>query len=141
MRLGTVSVPVPPRPRAENPVDVRFTYDVNGLLQVEATAVSTGTRREVILEKNPGVLGADEIRSRLAALASIKVHPRDQQENIAVVARAERLYEELLWARDTLQDALSAFRRVLEAQDPREIATHRGQFAELLERIESEDGA
>lgn len=141
VRLGKVSVPVPPRPRAENPVDVRFTYDVNGLLQVEATAVSTGTRREVILEKNPGVLDAEEIRKRLVALAAIKVHPRDQQENIAIVARAERLYEELLWARDTLQDALSTFRRVLDGQDVREIANHRGQFTELLERIEREGGA
>ncbi|MGO4781765.1 molecular chaperone HscC, partial [Lysobacter sp. 2RAB21] len=76
---------------------MRFTYDINGLLQVEAVALSTGLKREVVLEKNPGVMTQEQIRERLAALSAIKVHPREQQENIVLVARAERLYEELLW--------------------------------------------
>lgn len=138
VRLGSISVPVPPKPRLDNPVDVRFTYDINGLLQVEATAISTGTTREVVLEKNPGVLDPDEIRSRLAALSAIKIHPREQQENTTLVARAERLYEELLWARDQLQDALVRFRSVLDGQDLRVIAEHRASFQAFLDAIEHE---
>lgn len=138
VRLGSVTVPVPPKRRLDNPVDVRFTYDINGLLQVEATAISTGTTREVVLEKNPGVLDPDEIRTRLAALSEIKIHPREQQENITLVARAERLYEELLWARDQLQDALVQFRLVLEGQDLRVIAEHRVSFQAFLDAIEHE---
>jgi len=138
VRLGSITVPVPPKRRLDNPVDVRFTYDINGLLQVEATAISTGTTREVVLEKNPGVLDPDEIRTRLAALSEIKIHPREQQENITLVARAERLYEELLWARDQLQDALVQFRLVLEGQDLRVIAEHRVSFQAFLDAIEHE---
>ena len=141
VRLGSISVPVPPRRRDENPVDVRFTYDINGLLQVEATAVSTGLTREVVLERNPGVLEPDEIRRRLAALAALKIHPRDQQENITVVARAERLYEELLWARPTLQDALARFRHAMDGQDLRLIAEHREQFGRFLDDVEHEGQA
>ncbi len=37
IQLGTLKVPLPDLPRAQCAVDVRFTYDVNGLLQVEAT--------------------------------------------------------------------------------------------------------
>ena len=78
----------------------------------------------------------DEIRQRLAALSELKVHPRDQQENLLVIARAERLYEELLWARRDLQDALVRFRTVLDGQDPLQIREHRGDFTRMLDSIE-----
>ncbi len=138
VRLGKISVAVPAKASHENPVDIRFTYDVNGLLQVEATVVATGETHEVILEQNPGVLSPGEIRERLAALAALKIHPRDQQENLSLIARAERLYEELLWARGDLQDALVRFRGALDSQDPDLIREHRTHFAAMLQHIESQ---
>ncbi|MGN6225163.1 Hsp70 family protein [Pseudoxanthomonas sp.] len=138
VRLGKISVAVPAKASHENPVDIRFTYDVNGLLQVEATVVATGETREVILEQNPGILSPGEIRERLAALATLKIHPRDQQENLSLIARAERLYEELLWARGDLQDALVRFRGALDSQDPDLIREHRTHFAAMLQHIESQ---
>ncbi|ALN86461.1 hsc62, Hsp70 family chaperone, binds to RpoD and inhibits transcription [Lysobacter capsici] len=138
VRLGAISIDLPSRRRDENAIDVRFTYDINGLLQVEATLASTGLRHEVLVEKNPGVLSQEEIRERLAALAALKVHPRDQQENIALIARAERLYEELLWAREQLQAALVQFRGVLDLQDSAVISEHRGEFVRFLDAVESQ---
>ncbi|QWF15133.1 molecular chaperone HscC [Lysobacter capsici] len=138
VRLGAISIDLPSRRRDENAIDVRFTYDINGLLQVEATLASTGLRHEVLVEKNPGVLSQEEIRERLAALAALKVHPRDQQENIALIARAERLYEELLWAREQLQAALVQFRGVLDLQDNTVISEHRGEFVRFLDAVESQ---
>jgi molecular chaperone HscC len=138
VRLGAISIDLPSRRRDENAIDVRFTYDINGLLQVEATLASTGLRHEVLVEKNPGVLSQEEIRERLAALAALKVHPRDQQENIALIARAERLYEELLWAREQLQAALVQFRGVLDLQDNAVISEHRGEFVRFLDAVESQ---
>ncbi|MFQ6311971.1 molecular chaperone HscC [Lysobacter capsici] len=138
VRLGAISIDLPSRRRDENAIDVRFTYDINGLLQVEATLASTGLRHEVLVEKNPGVLNQEEIRERLAALAALKVHPRDQQENIALIARAERLYEELLWAREQLQAALVQFRGVLDLQDNAVISEHRGEFVRFLDAVESQ---
>ncbi|WP_046656953.1 molecular chaperone HscC [Lysobacter capsici] len=138
VRLGAISIDLPSRRRDENAIDVRFTYDINGLLQVEATLASTGLRHEVLVEKNPGVLSQEEIRERLATLAALKVHPRDQQENIALIARAERLYEELLWAREQLQAALVQFRGVLDLQDNAVISEHRGEFVRFLDAVESQ---
>jgi molecular chaperone HscC len=138
VRLGMISIDLPPKRRDENPIDVRFTYDINGLLQVEAVALSSGLKREVVLEKNPGVMTQEQIRERLAALSAIKVHPREQQENIVLVARAERLYEELLWAREDLQGALVRFRGALDLQDRDLIAEHRGEFARFLDAIEAQ---
>ena len=138
VRLGKISVKVPNKRSIENPVDIRFTYDINGLLQVEATVVATGETHEVVLEQNPGILSPTEIRERLAALSALKIHPRDQQENLSLIARAERLYEELLWARGDLQDALVRFRGALDSQDPDVIREHRTHFAAMLQHIESQ---
>jgi len=138
IKLGELDIPLPPQRSAEeNAMNVRFTYDVNGVLQVEAELIATRQRHELVLEQNPGVLSPEEIRARLQALESIKVHPRDKQENIAMLARAERLYEEYVQARDQLQHWIARFRSILESQDDQMIREHRRHFAEALDSLEA----
>jgi molecular chaperone HscC len=137
IKLGSLSIVLPARRTAiENAVEVRFTYDVNGVLQVEATVQATGARHELVLEQNPGVLDPAEIRARLAALDAIKIHPRDKQENLAVLARAERLYEEYVSARQQLQQWIMQFRSVLDSQDELQIREHRRLFGEAMDLLE-----
>ncbi|GAA0686090.1 molecular chaperone HscC [Dyella marensis] len=138
IKLGELDIPLPPqRSTQENAVNVRFTYDVNGVLQVEAEVIATRERHELVLEQNPGVLSPEEIRARLLALEGIKVHPRDKQENIAMLARAERLYEEYVQARDQLQHWIARFRSILESQDEQMIREHRRHFGEALDTLEA----
>jgi molecular chaperone HscC len=94
IEIGQLSVPVPAGPAGKESFDVRFTYDVSGLLEVEVVVESTRQTVELIIEGNPGILSQEEIAARLAALKILKIHPREQAENQAVLARAERLYEE-----------------------------------------------
>jgi molecular chaperone HscC len=137
VKLGELNVPLGTRkPRDENSVNVRFTYDINGVLQVEATVAATGKTYEVVLQQNPGILDGQEIRARLARLAELKIHPRDKQENIAVLARAERLYEERLDDRPLLQQWIASFRAILDSQDVARIGKHRLEFDEGLRRLE-----
>ncbi|HET8554431.1 MAG TPA: molecular chaperone HscC [Rhodanobacteraceae bacterium] len=139
IKLGEIDIPLNPKlPRDENAVTVRFTYDIDGLLQVEAQAQATGQHHELILEQNPGILTPAQIRERLARLADIKVHPRDKQENIALLARAERLYEERLDQRDTLQEWIARFRGALDQQDENMIRTHRSELSKALSSLEND---
>jgi molecular chaperone HscC len=139
IKLGEITVDLDKRRQnEENGVTVRFTYDINGLLQVEVTEHSTKRRHELLLEQNPGLMTPEEIRARLAALAELKVHPREQQENIAVLARAERLYEEFLHERERLQEWIMHFRAILDTQDNTLIARQRGQFADALDALEAQ---
>lgn len=138
IKLGQLEIPLQPKATAaENGVRVRFTYDINGVLQVEAELVATGQRHELLLEQNPGLLNPADIRTRLAALESIKIHPRHKQENIAVLARAERLYEEYVAARAQLQQWIAYFRSILESQDEQVIREHRRQLGEALDTLEA----
>jgi molecular chaperone HscC len=138
IRLGELEIDIDPtRSAEENAVALRFTYDVNGVLQVEAKVRSTGKHYELVLEQNPGVLSPEQIRARLAALAAIKIHPREKQENLALLARIERIYEEHVAVRDQVQAWMAQFHAVLETQDEMVIREHRLELGRALDALES----
>jgi len=138
--LGEVTVPLKSGHDHADGVDVRFTYDVNGLLEVEVTLVATAETRRLVVEGNEGSLGPDEIARRLEALAALKVHPRDTLENRTLLARAERLYEQLLGqGRDHLGQMILRFEQALATQDSRRVARDAALFREALQGIEADD--
>ncbi|PTT87020.1 molecular chaperone HscC [Pelomonas sp. HMWF004] len=137
IHLGSLKVPLPSASIQECAVDVRFTYDVNGLLQVDATVLKTQETASLLIEGNPGLLTEGQIAELLRAMAELKIHPRDQLENRTVVARAERLYEQLRgMEREHLGLQITAFERTLAGQDPRSIVPARRALSELLDALE-----
>jgi Molecular chaperone len=137
--LGELVVPMQPGKGHADGVDVRFTYDVNGLLEVEVTVVATGEARRLVIESGEAHMPPDEIARRLATLSELKIHPRDTLENRTLLARAERLYEQLLGgARDQVGQFILHFEQVLASQDERLIARDAAQFRDALKRIEDD---
>jgi molecular chaperone HscC len=137
--LGAITLKVPPRPAGEEAIDIRFTYDINGLLEVEATVLSTERTERLVIEQNPGVLSPEEIGTRLEALEGLKIHPRDQSRNRTALARAERLYQERLGEiRHFLGEQIARFETILAGQDPREIDEAQASLNELLNEIEGQ---
>lgn len=135
--LGSLRVYLPNLPRIECGVDVRFTYDVNGLLQVEATIQKTQETESLIIEGNPGLLTEAEIADRLATLSKLKIHPRDQMENRTLMARAERLYQQLRGnEREWFGAQIRSFEASLASQDSRRVEVDRQKFGELVEHVE-----
>lgn len=138
--LGALEVPVPPGAADERGVDVRFTYDINGVLQVEARVKKTGIVRELLLMQDDGGLTEDEARQRLAELAELKTHPRDEQPNIAALARAERLYTESLGEERRQVHALIVdFQAVLATQDKTLVARQRAALLQALDTLEARE--
>jgi molecular chaperone HscC len=135
--LGTLDVPLPRLPKAEQRITVRFTYDINGLLEVEVTVTATGAKESLIIQQGPGSMSPEEIRRSLAALAKLKIHPRDQTENAALTARLKRLFEQNLQDRRTwVGQQLAAFETALDRQDPREITHIRAEISRNLDAFE-----
>jgi len=138
--LGELSVQVPPAPRGEESVDVRYSYDMNGLLEVDVTVHSTGKNYNQLIEHTPGALSEADKQKALAKLSELKFHPRDGEDNRALLARGERLYESSLGdRRDYIADVMKQFERVLERQNPAEIAKMQKQVKDVLAQMESED--
>ncbi|MBP7949488.1 MAG: Hsp70 family protein [Verrucomicrobiales bacterium] len=99
-------------------VDVRFTYDMNGLLEVEVTILSSGRKVAKVFQQRPGTMTEDEIAEAIARLAPIKTHPRDNLQNRSRLERANRLYAELIGdLRHSLSELIDRFEAALTAQD------------------------
>ncbi|MCQ0166584.1 molecular chaperone HscC [Pseudomonas sp. S12(2018)] len=134
--LGVLEIPVPRRKAGEVALDVRFTYDINGILEAQVSIPLTGEQHALVIENNPGVLSPEEVRERLAALAELKTHPRDQQPNTLLLARLERLYQESLGEVRELIGAWAAqFQRVLEIQDERQIREVRHELEQRVNEL------
>jgi molecular chaperone HscC len=139
IKLGELNVPLSPGTLDDNAVDVRFTYDVNGLLQVEATLVRTGQVSSLLIEGNPGVLSEQEIAQRFEALSELKIHPRDRIENRTLLARGERLYQILRGeVREHVGVEIMRFERALETQDARAVDPAANRLREVLDYVEQQ---
>ncbi|WP_340010643.1 molecular chaperone HscC [Paenibacillus sp. FSL H7-0690] len=135
--LGEMEFQIPQAPRGEESIDVRYTYDVNGILEVEVTTVSTGQKHQMIIEQNAGAMTKKQIEARLLELRSIKIHPRERTENRLLLARGERLYEEVLGnQRKFIAQCLKVFEDALYTQNEKVIEKAAQAFNEQLAEIE-----
>lgn len=140
IELGKVAIPLPPGCRADETVVIcRFTYDINGLLEVDVVVPKTGERRQLVIMDKEAPMDEAALRKRRELLAALKVHPRDQEINRAMQARGERCYEDSLGERrEYVGQHLSQFMAAIESQDLRGIEAAREQFAKVLDAIEGE---
>ena len=135
--LGNLEITVQPKPAGEESIDIRFTYDVNGILEVEVTTESTGDLASIIIEKNPGAMTEEEIRESLEALKGLKVHPRDRDEYRFLLEKGERLYMEQKGdVRRVIAEALASFEEVLNRQNKDEIEAAATRLREFFEELE-----
>ena len=138
--LGELNVRVPKGQRGEQAVDIRYSYDMNGLLEVDVTVESTGQVHSHLIEHAPGALSDEQKQAAREKLAALKFHPRDGEDNRALIARAERLYESSLGdRREYIADVMKRFEKVLDDQNPADIARIQKQVKEALDSLESED--
>ena len=138
IRLGEIDVPVPPGKPGEIDVEVRFTYDINGLLEIDVHVPKTGERRELVIVDEDAASAVD-FEKRRAALAALKQHPRDDDANRHALARAARCYENFLGdKRDQVSHITRQFEAVLDRQDPREVEHARADLLKALDGLEGE---
>lgn len=139
VKLGELTVPVPPRPAGEVQVDVRFTYDTSGLLDVDVAVPATGLTRNMVIVDEDDRRSQKDIAESRKRLEKLKVHPREEADNVAMLARAERAYEGFTGhVRDVIGHALTQFQGALEKQDPRLIADARDALGQLLDEIDAQ---
>ncbi len=90
--LGELEVKVPPRPRGEVSVNVRFTYDLNGVLEVDVHVPDTGEKRQLVIVNRELGLTQGEVRKSLQKLEKLKINAFEEEENQYVLAWAKRVF-------------------------------------------------
>ena len=137
-KIGEYTLNVPPGPAGTETIEVRFSYDLNGLLEIESTIVSTGDKHVLVLDRSGRGMSKAEIARAQSALAALKFHPRDALPNVAALERAEALFTTLTRdERAFLGELIGAFKACLETQDTEIIRQHREQLLAAVQRFQT----
>jgi molecular chaperone HscC len=138
VKLGTLLAPVPLRRAGAVELQCRFSYDASGLLEVDVTVPETGITKQLVIVDEEAEDEAKLARRR-ADLARIKLHPREESGNAALLERVKRCYESQLGdTRLYVAQLLSQLETGLDSQDPRIVAKVRGEVAQAIDAIEGE---
>jgi molecular chaperone HscC len=117
-------------------LDVRFSYDINGLLEVDVTLLDSGERHSHCIDRSPTGLDEQSRQNSHERLRALKIHPRDALLNRTLLARLERAWAQSLGEeREQIAGWLDAFIAVLGCQQSVEIASHRSQLNKALDKL------
>lgn len=131
--LGSLTMDIPAAEAGREGVNVHFTYDINGILQVEAWHEKTNQHKERVIVGEYNALSPTEIVEKLSELEKLKSSPFDEEENKLLLARGERLYAELLGdKRKKIIYLLADFRRILQSNNRGRLARARVKLAAYL---------
>lgn len=102
LKLGAIEMDIAPVRKGRTRLKVCFTYDINGILEVEVTDCTNPgverAKRKVLTSENLR-LSDEEIERRLKELRTYKLMPHGGIRAKMVMARGERLYAQTLGAR------------------------------------------
>ena len=135
--LDKFTVKVPKNRKGEEAAKIRYTYDINGILLVDVTVVSTGeTTSRVISDR----LSEEELQKQIAKLEKLRIHPRDVRENREMLEKLIRVTEESTGPKqEWFMDLLKYFENTLESQNVYRIEKLKARIAEILAAEETEE--
>ncbi|KLU02944.1 Chaperone protein DnaK [Rhodopirellula islandica] len=133
--LGQLEVKgLPPGP-AGSPIYVRFTYDLSGVLEVEAYAPG-GERFRTVLTNHVHQLSPAQIEEAKRRIDALKFYPRDDLENQKLARFAERMLGELHPSqRQQLDDALDIYEDAMARADREHFAAAKDTLLIVLSSL------
>ena len=140
LRLGVLEVPVPHNLSSTEEISVRFTYDINGLLEIETTT-SDGIKKSMMLNQNNADLSEEEIALAQKKMQSLKILPWEESVNKLLLERGKRLFSENLGeVREKIALAIEDFKKALDSQNPDRIKTVRNAVKTFFDKIDDIGG-
>lgn len=139
LKLTTITLQIPRALAGEHGVYVRFSYDINGIFEIDVKGANKDSHieyHESIINEHNG-MSEEEIEEKKKLLNDIKISPREQNENKLVLETAYRLYEESnSEQRLQIEAAIHRFEKVLAVCSELEIKKELVRFAYFLAQIE-----
>lgn len=122
LKLGELMVTgIPPGPPGQQ-VFIRFSYDVSGLIEVEAYAAAGGNKFRTVLTSTLGDLTQSEIEAAVQRLQGLKYYPREDMQNQRLLRMGERLMGEVSpFQRDELEAAIDTLEASMNAGDREQV--------------------
>ena len=136
--LGNFLIDVPRNIAGKEAINVRFTYDINGILEVEATVVSTGLKKSKLIVN--GDLSEEEKNEKIKMLEEIKIQSENKNKDKLLLERANRIYAEIVNTeiRNHISDYLENYKMVVATGDRIRIQKVKESFSQFLDKIDPE---
>ena len=136
--LGNFWIDVPRNIAGKEAINVRFTYDINGILEVEATVVSTGLKKSKLIVN--GDLSEEEKNEKIKMLEEIKIQSENKNKDKLLLERANRIYAEIVNTeiRNHISDYLENYQMVVVTGDRIRIQKAKESFSQFLDKIDPE---
>lgn len=117
-------------------LDVRFSYDINGLLEVDVTFIESGLKHSHSIDRSPTGLDGEARQASQERLARLKIHPRDTLPNRTLLARLKRAWMQSLGdERELIGSWLDTFNATLAGQQASEISRERQALSQALDEL------
>ena len=136
--LGNFLIDVPRNIAGKEAINVRFTYDINGILEVEATVVSTGLKKSKLIVN--GDLSEEEKNEKIKMLEEIKIQSENKNKDKLLLERANRIYAEIVNTeiRNHISGYLKNYQMVVATGDRIHIQKTKESFSQFLDKIDPE---
>ena len=137
IKLGAIEMDILPVPAGQAHIEVCFSYDINGILEVEVTDHQKKQVRKKMLARDHLRMSQEELDERLEALQSYKLMPPGGIRTRLVLARGERLFAQLLGPRrQQAADAIQMIHNALLTQNDQQIINCLKAAQEIFDRLE-----
>ncbi len=136
--LGEFLLDVPQNLAGKEAINVRFTYDINGILEVEAKVVSTGVKKSKLIIN--GDLSEEEKNEKIKMLEEIKIQSENKNKDKLLLERANRIYTEIVNTeiRNHISEYLENYQKIVVTGDRIRIQKTKKSFSEFLDKIDPE---
>lgn len=133
IKLGKLTVNGIPKGPAGQAIHIRFSYDINGILEVEAFIPETNKKFKTVLTNHVKSLNKSEINDALKKLQQIKFYPRDKEENKRLLLFCEQLVGELnKYQREEFEVILDQFEFSMNASNKELFESTKGHIFHLF---------
>jgi molecular chaperone HscC len=128
------------RAAGEESILVTFTFDLNGILEVEAEIASSKKKVSKIFQRNAAALEGEALAQARSRLSALKVAPALRPLYRDAIGRAELLWRDLGPAeRAVLDQALALFESALADRDPAQIEAGHEMLLAVCRRFEGDE--
>ena len=135
--LGELDVPVPINHKEHEGLTVRFTYDLNGILDVEVKIDTTQEVFNHVILQESITLTDQEIKEKQDALARYKINAQETEVYRFLIEKANRLYSMILGLkREELMTATRQFEEEVKHSSIHHLPKIYQAFSSYLELLE-----
>ena len=137
LELGAIEMDILPVRRGETRLQVKFSYDINGILEVEVIDHMLKQVEKKVLTSTCLRLSEEELNCRLEELRAYKLMPSGGIRAKLALARGERLFTQFTGIRRMqAADAMAQLQNAIAGQNDQQIANCLRTVEEIFDRLE-----